>query len=186
MTARTRAARAAAALVLAGVTVFGAAGCTFLTPTATLIQYDPSEGAGLNVGDIAIRNALLLPGEEGDTFSLVMTVTNRASDGAEVRLQFEGADGKTDGSIILDAGQTRSFGTAEGTDQLVLTGLDATEGSLFPIYVQTGDEPGKMLLVPVLNPNQPEYENLRPTSTPTPTPTPTVTPTPESTEAPEG
>lgn len=162
MTARTRAARAAAALVLAGATLIGTAGCTFLTPTATLIQYDPAEGAGITIGHVGVRNALLLPADDGETASLVMTVFNRSSSGEKVLFQYENSDGdKVDETVIVSGNSAISFGATPDAEQLILS-TDAAQGSLLPVYVQYGDEPGKVLLVPVLDPNQPDYEDLKP------------------------
>lgn len=162
MTARTRAARAAAALILAGATVLGTAGCTFLTPTATLTEYVPGEGMNLTVGDIAIRNALALPNEDGSVVSLVVTITNRSSNGTKLNLQYDNGDEPVDESIIVGGGTTVVFGGTPEQKQLLLQTTDAMAGSLLPIYVQHGDEPGKVLLVPVLDPNQPDYEGLAP------------------------
>lgn len=162
MTARTRAARAAAALILAGATVLGTAGCTFLTPTATLTEYVPGEGMNLTIGDVAIRNALALPNEDGSVVSLVVTITNGSSSGTKLNLQYDNGDEQVNESIILGGGSTVAFGNHPEQDQLLLATTDAAEGSLLPIYVQFGEEPGKMLLVPVLDPNQPQYEGLAP------------------------
>jgi hypothetical protein len=162
VTARTRAARAAAALILAGATLLGTAGCTFLTPTATLTEYVPGEGMNLTIGDVAIRNALALPNEDGSVVSLVVTITNGSSNGTKLNLQYDNGDEQVNESIILGGSSTVAFGNDPEQDQLLLETTDAAAGSLLPIYVQYGEEPGKMLLVPVLDPNQPQYEGLAP------------------------
>ncbi|MFZ2964195.1 MAG: hypothetical protein WA006_05865 [Rhodoglobus sp.] len=162
MTARTRAARAAAALILAGATLVGTAGCTFLTPTGTLTQYVPGEGMNLTVGSVAIRNALALPNEDGSVVSLVVTITDTSSSGTKLNLQYDNGGEKVDESVIVGGGGTISFGGTPEARQLLLETDGIQAGSLLPIYVQQGDEPGSMLLVPVLDPNQPDYEGLAP------------------------
>jgi hypothetical protein len=176
VTVRTRVARSAAALVLAGATLLGTAGCTFLTPTATLIQYDPSDGSGLTVGGIAVRNALLLPSEDGEVHSLVMSVFNTNTDGVEVLFQIEAGGQKIDESVLVDGRSSVSYGSTPGEDQLLIEGIDGIPGSLVPVYVQVGDEPGELLMVPILEPYEPAYEAVRPSNKPTPTPTPTQSP----------
>jgi hypothetical protein len=162
VTARSRAARAAASLVLAGALVVGTAGCTFISTQATLIQYDPGEGVGTRVGDVDIRNALLLPSEDGHALSLVVTLINTGSSGAKVAFQYETGGQKSDVSAIVRAGQTLSFGATTEQKQLVLLTTEGTPGSLLPIYVQYGDNEGKLLLVPVLSAEAAEYDGLRP------------------------
>lgn len=160
MTARTRAARAAAALILAGATLVGTAGCTFLTTTGTLTQYVPGEGMNITVGGVAIRNTLALPNEDGSAVSLVVTITNKSSNGTKLNLQYDNGSAKVTETVIVSGGATISFGGTAEAKQLLLETNDIQAGSLLPIYVQHGDEPGKMLLVPVLDPNQPAYEGL--------------------------
>ncbi|HWS50179.1 MAG TPA: hypothetical protein VN241_04130 [Microbacterium sp.] len=178
MTVRSRVARSAAALVLAGATLLGTAGCTFLTPTATLIQYDPSDGSGLTVGGVSVRNALLLPSEDGEVHSLVMSVFNTNQDGVEVLFQIEADGERIDQPVLVEGRSSVSYGSVPGQDQLLIEGIEGIPGSLVPIYVQVGDEPGEMLMVPILEPYEPAYEAIQPTNAPTPTPTPTVTQTP--------
>jgi hypothetical protein len=162
VTARTRAARAAAAIILAGATLVGTAGCTFLTPTATLTQYVPGEGMNATVGDIAIRNALALPNEDGSVVSLVVTITNTSSSGTKLNLQYDNGSEQVTETVIVSGGATLSFGGTADSKQLLLETDEIMTGSLLPIYVQHGDEPGKIMLVPVLDPSQPEYEGLAP------------------------
>jgi hypothetical protein len=83
-----------------------------------------------------------------------------------------------------------------GTDgpTVVLDDVNATPGSLFPVFMQYGNETGTELLVPVLDGSLPTYSTLVPTPTPTPAATPTAEPTPvatvepapEATAAPQG
>lgn len=162
VTARTRAARAAATVLLAAATLLGTAGCTFLTPTATLTQYAPGEGTNLTLGDIAIRNALALPNEDGSAVSLVVTITNTSSNGTMLGLQVDDGQERVTETVFVSGGATVSFGGTPEAEQLLLATDDIQAGSLLPIYAQHGDEPGKVLLVPVLNPDQPEYEGLAP------------------------
>ena len=85
-------------------------------------------------------------------------------------------------SPVAGDGNT-SFG-ADGETQIVLRGIEATAGSLFPVYFQYGDAEGKQLLVPILTTEFAEYTGLAPTPLPTVTPTPTPTPVSSTTPAP--
>ena len=104
---RTPLARAAASVILAGALIVGTAGCTFVSRQATLIQYDPSDGVGANVGNVQVRNVIGLIGEDG-AISLLVTMANRGADAANVNFQFESGGQKTtvtkrvEGGTVLD------------------------------------------------------------------------------------
>ena len=171
-----------ASIVLAGAVVLGTSACTFLTPTATLFHYDPGNGVGTSVGTIEVRDAVALINDEGDAISLLITVANRSSDDVDdIVLQFESDGEKTDEKVSVAGYGVTQYGSAPDQDQIIIIDPDVAAGGLLPVYVQYGGEPGKTLLVPVLDGTLPEYADLLPVK---PTPTPTPTPTPVATEEP--
>jgi hypothetical protein len=162
-------ARRAASVVLAAAVLLSTAGCTFFAPQTTLKPYDPSDGVGTQIGDVYIRNVLLLAGEGGDV-SLLANVVNETDNGVKVTFQYEGKDstgvaGKVDDSIFANAGKASSVG-GHDNPRIVLSGVDAKPGTLFPIFVQYGDQTGKQLLVPVLDGTLKPYDELLPTAAP--------------------
>lgn len=173
---RTRLARAAASIALASAVLLGTAGCVFMNPIATLEEYDPSDGINNSVGAVDLRNVILFVDEETGAGSLMVTLVNNSADDATVSFQFlsEGDEvtvaQKVPGRTVVELGTT-----PDGT-QLLILGVDTRAGALFPVYVQSGSNPGVQLLVPVLAPTG-AYEGLGPVipePEPTPTPTPAV------------
>ena len=163
-------ARRAASVVLAAAVLLSTAECTFFAPQTTLKPYDPSDGVNTQIGDVYIRNVLLLAGESGDA-SLLVNVVNETDNGVKVSFQYEGKDsdgatGKIDDSVFANPGKATSIGGSEDP-RIVLTGIDAKPGTLFPIFVQYGDHTGKQLLVPVLDGTLKPYDELLPTPAPT-------------------
>jgi len=163
-------ARRAASVVLAAAVLLSTAGCTFFAPQTTLKPYDPSDGVNTQIGDVYIRNVLLLAGESGDV-SLLANVVNETDNGVNVTFQYEGKDsdgvsGKVDNAVFANPGKTASVG-GHGDPQVVLSGAEATPGTLFPIFVQYGDQTGKQLLVPVLDGTLKPYDELLPSPQPT-------------------
>ena len=67
----------------------GTTGCTFIAQQATLIQYDPSDGIGTQVGNVAVRNAIALINEDGHAVSLMVTLVNESSKFVTLDLQYE-------------------------------------------------------------------------------------------------
>jgi hypothetical protein len=166
-------ARTASSIVLAALIAVGTSSCTFITPQATQISYFPSDGFDATVGDVEVRNAILLTdGDSAAGASLVVTLVNNSGASQRVAFQHELTDGLT------------KFG-AEDSQRITFDSVDPTPGSLTKIYIQYGDTEGVEMDVPVLNGDQETYTNLVPGETGS-TPDTTVTTTPGTTEGDEG
>jgi hypothetical protein len=197
--------RIAALAVIAVGLMLALAGCTFFAPQATLIHYDASDGVGINVGDIQVRNALVIS-PNGTDANFVGVFINTSSKAQTVNVQYTSKTGGKKSTVTeqvklgpaLSKTATISYGNP-GVPQLVFRGADIKPGALLPLFIQYGGATGKMVLVPVLDGSQSIYSNLTPSPTPTPTPcsisnsakitcptstaipTPTATPTPKAT-----
>ncbi|MFE6965947.1 hypothetical protein ACFVAJ_12575 [Agromyces sp. NPDC057679] len=156
-------ARLAASAALALGVALGASGCSMLTYQATTEHYDASDGVSANVGDLDLRNILVVS-DDGVDGTLVLTIVNNGEDDVDLDVQVDGGDTVT---IPVDAGATVAFGAdaVEGLDEvepIVLEGIDTDPGSLLPIYFQYGSAEGIEKQVPVLDGRLPEYESLVP------------------------
>ena len=130
-----------------------------LTYQATTEKYDPSDGVSADVGDLDLRNILLVS-EDGEAGTLVMTVVNTGDSDATLGVQV-GAGGGDVTEIEVEAGQTLVLGS-EDEEKVVLEGLDAEVGGLALLYFQAGDAEGLEKQVPVLDSRLPEYADLAP------------------------
>jgi len=171
-------ARTMATVVVAAGILLGTSGCNLFAPQATTIHYDASDGVSGNLGDLAIRNAMLIT-DDGENANLVVHVVNGGDDDIELLVQYDGAGEKVDKTVTIDANATTEFGIPGG-ESVAVESLNASAGSLFPVFFQYGDLTGIELLVPVLDGTLPEYSTL----VPTPAPVPTVTPTEPAAETP--
>ena len=167
-----------ATVVVAAGILLGTSGCNLFAPQATTIHYDASDGVSGNLGDLAIRNAMLIT-DDGENANLVVHVVNGGDDDIELLVQYDGAGEKVDKTVTIDANATTEFGIPGG-ESVAVESLNASAGSLFPVFFQYGDLTGIELLVPVLDGTLPEYSTL----VPTPAPVPTVTPTAPAAEVP--
>ena len=152
-------ARLAASAALAIVLALGASGCAMLTYQATTEKYEPSDGVSADVGDLDLRNILIVS-EDGDEGTLVMTVVNTGADDATLGVQV-GEGGGDITEIEVEAGQTVVLGS-EDEEKVVLEGLDAEVGGLALLFFQAGDAEGLEKQVPVLDSRLPEYADLAP------------------------
>lgn len=149
--------RIASSIAAAVVTVLTLTGCGFVTPVANLEPYDPSDGVGTELGDLALRNVLLIANDSNEA-TLVMTVVNKADDDIVLNMQYGDADVRVTESVSLPGGNTRTnVGDAPETT-VVVSDAELVLGTLFPIYFEYGSVPGEVVLVPVLDGSLPEYE----------------------------
>ena len=177
-------ARIVASAILATAILSGTVGCGLMAPQATTIKYDASDGVSADVGEVSVRNAILISDGE-DSANLVVTLVNLGDSSHIVGVQYVTGGDKVTEELIVEANSTLILGGKEESP-LTLRDIDAQPGSLFPIFVQYGNETGAKLMVPVLDDSAGPYSTLAPTpeatvesqAPVTPTPTPTATPAP--------
>lgn len=171
-------ARIAASVVLAAGILLGTSACGFFAPQATLIHYDASDGVSGDVGEMHIRNGLLLSAD-GQVANLIVSVVNPTDTLQSLLVQYESTNGKVSQTVPVEAKTTVTLGT-KGAASVILQDMNAQPGALFPVFFQYGDATGIELKLPVLNGMQGEYSTLMPTLAPTlaPTQTPSEAPTP--------
>jgi hypothetical protein len=150
-----------ASLALAAAVITGSAGCTLNAEIANLQPYDPSDGVSTNVGDLALRNILLIKNDRGDA-NLVMTVVNNSGENVSLNVQFEGARSRITESLVISGFPARTRIGDVPEDGIVLRSPGLVLGGLFSLYFEYGDFPGEQVLVPVLDGSLAEYELLVP------------------------
>lgn len=165
-------ARTVATVVLAASLLLSTTGCSFFAVNSTLKPYDASDGVGAIVGQVKVRNAILLS-SDGQLASFVVNFINDGTSPVDMLVQYNetsstGATRKVNTRIPLAAGEVRTYGSSD-TPQFLFNGIDAKVGTLFPVFIQYGTGTGTQLLVPVLNGALKEYSTLLPTPLPTTT-----------------
>jgi hypothetical protein len=158
-------ARLAASAALAVGLALGASGCSMLTYQATTEHYDASDGVSADVGDLDLRNILVVS-DDGESGNLIMTIVNNGADDVTLGVQFGNGGGETV-EIEVESGATVNFGVdevegVEVVEPVLLEGIDTEVGGLLPMYFQYGDVEGVEKQVPVLDSSLPEYADLAP------------------------
>jgi len=156
-------ARIIVSVVVAAGILLGTSGCNLLAPQSTTAKYDASDGVSGNVGDLAIRNAMLLS-DDGAVANLVVTIVNSGDSAHSLSVQYDDGTQKVTQDVNVDANSSVTFGTPDAPTVTVTA--DAAPGSLFPVFFQYGNETGAEVLVPVLDGSLEEYSTLLPTSAP--------------------
>lgn len=158
-------ARVAASIALALAVAFGTAGCGFLAPQATTKHYDASDGVSGNVGEIDVRNAIIITdAKDGTVGNLVVTLVN--NDTKSIDLSIQGGDqSAATAHVTVKPGQVKQLGNdpqSASSNNIFFANFKAKPGSLYSVYFQYGDETGLNLKVPVLDGALPEYADLVP------------------------
>lgn len=148
--------RLAASIALAAALLIGTTGCTFFSPIATQKVYDPSDGVGAEVGDLLIRNAMLI-GDDPDNLNLVVTIVNRSDSDRRLSVQWASGGERITESMFVNANGRTAFGGPD-QDQVLVTGSTNVIGGLVPLFFSYGTAPGVEVLVPVLDGRLLEYE----------------------------
>ena len=152
--------RLAASIALAAALLLATTGCTFGAEIATEKEYDPSDGVGIEVGELAVRNALLI-GDDPETLNLVMTVVNSGDTDRRLSVQWSAGGERITESVFVTANGRTAFGGPDQA-QVLVTGSTDVIGGLVPLFLSYGTVPGVQILVPVLDGSLPEYELLVP------------------------
>lgn len=150
--------RIALAAVLAVGVALGTTGCNLIQPQATTKHYDASDGIGVNVGSLKLRNLIVIS-NDGKIGSLLLTGVNTT--GQDVNLTVTYAGGK---KVVESVPSSDFRGTTWGgrdEPQIILEGIDTEPGGMIELAFTDGIETFATL-VPVLTTGQPEYAGLEP------------------------
>ncbi|KAB1660353.1 DNA modification methylase [Pseudoclavibacter chungangensis] len=185
--------RAAASLVLALAAAAGLAGCTLVSPQATTLHYDASDGVGVDVGGVKVRNAILLispedPGASSTTANFIFGLVNHSGEAGTLTVSYSADGDSTSGEIEFPADEgiiEVGYGTGE---QFVLEGVRLAAGATVEVTFTSSNGTTVQAFVPVLDGSITPYGSYLPTVTPsTPSPTdPVETLEPVDTEQPQG
>jgi hypothetical protein len=146
--------RPLAAAAAAVVVALAATGCNILTPQATTIEYDPSDGISGATGGVEFHNAMLIGEPDGDALNLAVTFTNPGeATFVEVRVEDDAQE------VRVPSGVT-TFGFPD--QQLVFQVSDVEFGAQRNVsFAADGAEPAGVG-VQVFSTEFPDYAELGP------------------------
>jgi hypothetical protein len=168
-----------ATVAVAASLLLGTAGCTFITPTASRIDYAPSDGTQATLQNVDARNFIYLSDGNGHA-ALFGSLVNRGVSSTSVKLQYTDAttNEKKEVFYTMLPQQKLDFGY-NGASALNFN-LGGKPGQTVTVFVVAGTETGVAMNVPVLDGTLSEYSDLvkmiggsAPAVSATPTPTPT-------------
>lgn len=150
--------RLAASVALGALVVFGATGCTFITPQSTTLAYSASDGVNVDgTGPVLVRNAMFVVNDEGTAANFVVSVFNSQNTPQTLVIQLETGESV---QLALEPQQVIHFGG--DTEPLSVPQFSAPAGSNVSVYFQSGNENGAKAFVPVLDGTLSYYSDLAP------------------------
>jgi len=150
---------------LAASVILGATGCTLLSPQDTVGMQETHNGVSGEVGQISVRNALLLTGD-GDEANLVVTLVNTDTKSHRVTIKTDTDAGPVSSIVTVEPASPLKIGGQPGSRRMQFSGFTTPAGSEHKVYFQYGDQTGVQLSLPVLTTQLPEYSTLTPTPAP--------------------
>jgi len=196
--------RSAAAVAISVVSLSGVAGCAVFSPPTVLRPYVPSDGLSATVGDVSVRNALVVSGSEGQPGVVSAALVNSGEQAAQVTVTVDTGSSPTSSTFTVGPGTSFTIGSGSGVGDLSGTDVESdttgwmqvptvTEvpGTLVPMTFATGGATAS-LDAPVVRPCF-AYAELTPTPSASSTPaagaaasaTPSATPSPSDTCQPQ-
>jgi hypothetical protein len=154
-------------LAAAALAVCALSGCSLMSPQTTQnVTYAPSDGVQGELGEVKVRNVMVLTAEQGAPAEVVGSLFNGSGDDVEVEVVVREPsddpaapnDPLTTSTLQLDGNQSLSIGP-QADEQVEIDGLDVVIGTFAEITFIGGG--GSLVLqAPVLDGTLPEYAEL--------------------------
>jgi len=164
--------------------VLALSGCQVTSPIQTNVPYQPADGVAVDLGDVQIRDLVVVSDAKGGIGTLSGLVVNKSTGPVTVTFATgPGADASA--RAVIPAGTPTRLSGVEGTTPVTIPSIAAAPGDMVNIVVSTPDAGAPVVSVPVLLPTG-YYSSITPAPVPTTVPalTPTTIPTPIQTTAP--
>jgi hypothetical protein len=126
-------------------------GCQVMSPIQTSVSYQPAEGVAVDLGDVQIRDLVVVTGAKGEVGTLSGMVVNNGTE--PVTVSFAAAASGSPVSAVAPAkSQTRLSGI-EGTKAVTLPSIAAGPGGILKVTIGTPTAGASEVSVPVLAPD---------------------------------
>ena len=180
--------RSAAAVAISVVSLSGVAGCAVFSPPTVLRPYVPSDGLSSTVGDVAVRNALIVSSAPGQPGVVSAALVNSGEQSAQVTVTVETGSSPTSASFTVAPGTSFTIGSGSGaadltggdvesdtTGWLQLPTVTEVPGALVPMTFAAGGATATVN-APIVRPCF-AYANLTPTPSSSPSASAGASPT---------
>ena len=159
---------------VAAAALLTATGCGYVSPQATADEYAPSDGIQADLGDVKVRNLMILAEDANSEGRVIGSVVNEGSEPATLSIDADGATAE----VKVPANDTVMLETSE---PVMIDPAGAEPGLMVETKLQA-DGQSSTQSVPVLDHTYPPYATLMPGGAPSTPGNPSNTPKAESDE----
>lgn len=162
--------------------VVALSGCQGFSPIQTDVAYQPADGVSVDLGDVQIRDLLVVSAARGETGTLSGLMVNRSTEPVVVTFA---TDPGGEARVLVPASGLARLSGVERATPATLPSIDAGPGDMLNLIVSTPASGAPEVSVPVLAPTG-YYTGLTPApveTSPEPSPEPVQT-TPEPVQTP--
>jgi len=106
--------RSAAAVAISVVSLSGVAGCAVFSPPTVLRPYVPSDGLSATVGDVSVRNALVVAPAADQPGVVSAALVNSGEQAAQVTVTVTSGSTPTTSTFTVGPGTTFTIGSGSG------------------------------------------------------------------------
>ena len=137
------------ATALAGVLALS--GCQVMSPIQTSEPYQPADGVAVDLGDVQVRDLVVITGAKGEVGTLSGMVVNRGTQPVTITFA-AGASGDAARAEIAAGKQARLSGL-DGIGAITLPSIAVAPGGVIKLTVSTPAGGAPQVSVPVLLPD---------------------------------
>lgn len=138
------------------VVLLGTSGCSLYADQTTREIYSPSDGIVSDLGDLRLRNIMIVGTADGSDGRFIGTIANTGDQDADITID----TGSASTEITVEALTDFKF-EDETDDDATLEGLDTTPGARIPVEFTVNGE-ASTVGVPVLDGTLEEYREFVP------------------------
>lgn len=148
--------------LLAGLSALSLAallsGCALTSPMATEIPYNPGDGVAVSLGDVEVRDLIVVGTAQGEPATVSAYVVNDSADDVTVSFVSEGA---APASLDVPANSAVQASPV-GEEGITLDSLGVVLGSMVPLTIQVDGNAPAQVGVPSVSASNPMYSDLAP------------------------
>lgn len=150
--------------LLAGLSAISVAtllsACAVFSPMSTEIVYNPGDGVAVSLGDVDVRDLVVIGTEQGEPATISAYVVNGSAEDVTVSISSEGSAPAT-----LDVpANTAVQASPAGEEGLTLESLDVAIGAMVPLTIQIDGDAPAQVSAPSVSADTPMYSEYAPSS----------------------
>lgn len=133
-------------------------GCAIFSPMSTELPYNPGDGVAVSLGEVQIRDIVVVASAQGEPATIAAYVVNRSAEDVTVSFATEGGEPAT---LDVPAGAAVQASPA-GEEGLTIESLEVAPGAVVPLAIQVDGNAPARVGAPSVSASNPMYSDIAP------------------------